>query len=418
MPRVKVCIEPLGPVTIGFGLSQSNVLLTREFIPGSAVRGALAAHILNGLGRRNYAGRGYYEGAGDPSFGDIFLSDGAARFGFMYPTNLPPQDALKAEAFPVPLTAWTCKTHKGFPRDGGHGVFDRLAGWISREESGKADELTACPKCGDRIDRFRALAVRDQVAVSRAKVERSQKVRVGLNRGTETAEEEVLYVVEVVEPPGNDRLSWVGCWWISEDQLNTLKAMLDEHCVPDGNAWRVRIGTARSRGLGECRLWVGEEESRVSIEERLSGFQVDRARSLYFALTLKSPCLLLSRYGMPAAEPSPEVLREYFGGVPEGMEFLPQASVLEREVWSGWCSAWGLPKPLVMPWAAGSVMAFRAPADQKGAVLEFLDKVESTGLGERVAGGWGEATACDPFHVDFGRWRNASGEQEHSRGFG
>ena len=95
------------------------------------------------------------------------------------------------------------------------------------------------------------------------------------------------------------------------------------------------------------------------------------------------------------------MLRAYVSTVPSDLEPLPKASILEQETWSGWSAAWGLPKPVTPAIAAGSVLAFRAPAGERQAVLAFLQEVEENGLGERRAEGWGEVIACDPFHVIF-----------------
>lgn len=69
--------------------------------------------------------------------------------------------------------------------------------------------------------------------------------------------------------------------------------------------------------------------------------------------------------------------------------------------------AWGLPKPVVTAVAPGSVLVYRAPAQEKEAVLAFLQEVEERGLGERTAEGWGEAVACDPLRVRFDAGREA-----------
>ncbi|MGQ9533084.1 MAG: CRISPR-associated RAMP protein Csx10, partial [Desulfotomaculales bacterium] len=124
-------------------------------------------------------------------------------------------------------------------------------------------------------------------------------------------------------------------------------------------------------------------------------------RHLYFSLTLRSPFLVRDRTGAACGRPERALLEPYAENLPAGLEFLPEASAVEWETWDGWAMAWGLPKPLVTALAPGSVLAYRAPAAERDAVLAFLREVEDRGLGERTAQGWGEAVACDPLHVTF-----------------
>jgi CRISPR-associated protein Csx10 len=143
------------------------------------------------------------------------------------------------------------------------------------------------------------------------------------------------------------------------------------------------------------------------LEKRLDAFQPregDRwinSDRLYFALTLRAPLQWHDPSGRLLLHPDREVLRAYAGSVPEDIEFLGRASALETEVCSGWSPAWGLPKPVVQALAAGNVLAFRAPATQRQAILDFLAEAERDGLGERRTEGLGEVVACDPFHITF-----------------
>jgi len=122
---------------------------------------------------------------------------------------------------------------------------------------------------------------------------------------------------------------------------------------------------------------------------------------LYAALTLRSPVAILDVRGLPAERIAADLLRAYHSNVPPGLEVLADYSVLERETWTGWSAAWGVPKPVMTVISAGSVIALRAPASERTQLLDYLATLTAEGLGEHRAEGLGEVLVCDPFHVAF-----------------
>jgi len=415
MRRIKVVLEARGPLLLGDGLPAGNVQSSRPFVAGSVLRGTLARAILlpQGLWGPG-AGRG---GAVPEEVRRVFLEEPVARFGFLYPVREAGESAGAKDAFPIPLTARTCKSHRGFRSDGGHGVLDGLPGRLRRVTEGPGAGIGGCPVCGERLERMRGFAVRgtprDPATCRESPVHPRAFVRVGLNRGTETAEEGILYTLEALVPgPGGEGqeqpLSFTGYWVMEDDQWQTLRGLIRRYLPEEDGAYPLRIGSARARGMGAVTLrWLEEPDGHLPpLEERLEAFQprgaggepLDPAH-LYFALTLRAPLLLYDPWGRPAARPDPPVLEPYVSRLPESLEFLPEASEMEREDWTGWSAAWGLPKPVVSAIGAGSVLAFRASAGEREAVLAFLREVEENGLGEHRAEGWGEAVACDPFHI-------------------
>ena len=436
MLRVRVILEAQGPLLLGDGLPTGNVQSSRLFIAGSVLRGTLAKAILAPLGLWRHSGYAVRESPPPEPFRRIFLGESPARFGFLYPVRLTGDRAEDCEAFPLPLTAMSCKAHRGFRSDGRHGVFDQLLGRLRRVAGGRNASQGLCPTCKKRLDRMRGFALRqeagDPSTYRGVKVHPRAFVRVGLNRLTETAEERILYTLEALvpgfagdgptpsegeyaEPP----LSFVGYWTLSEEQWADLRELLRRYLpAGDGNRYPLRIGSARARGMGKVRLhWVEGQTAFPSLEQRLERFQprgpdgqpVD-PKHLYFALTLRSPLLLYDGLGRPTTRATQEVLAAYASTVPTGLEMLP-ASVVEQEPWTGWSAAWGLPKPIVPVITAGSVLAFRAPAAEREPVIAFLREVEEEGLGERRAEGWGEVVACDPFHETFDQMNRSGGDQ-------
>ena len=73
------------------------------------------------------------------------------------------------------------------------------------------------------------------------------------------------------------------------------------------------------------------------------------------------------------------------------------------EVVSGWNAAQGLPKPDIHALGRGGVMAFCAPNYLESELVEELRRLESDGVGEHLAKGFGQLTVCDPFHLNTGK---------------
>ena len=83
---------------------------------------------------------------------------------------------------------------------------------------------------------------------------------------------------------------------------------------------------------------------------------------------------------------------------------LPQQlHMVGQEVVSGWNAAQGLPKPDIHALGRGGVMAFCAPNYLESELVEELRRLESDGVGEHLAKGFGQLTVCDPFHLNTGK---------------
>ena len=418
MPKIKVIVKAKEHMFLGSGLPVENIQTSRNFIAGSVLRGTLARAILRPLGlwKHEIGLKSETPEASPPEgFAEVFLAKPPARFGFLYPIWIRKgEDPEKTEVFPLPLTAFTCKAHKGFKTEDGHGVWDELLYKLRYEVEGKPPTRGECG-CGEPLDRLRGFVARIGDTYRRVEVHPRLLVRVGLNRLTETAEGGILYTQEALPPhqrvEAEDRfLHFVGYWQMSDEQWEALKGLLGKFVPKDGEGYSLRIGTARARGMGAVTLrWVEESSPALPpLEKRLEDFQPRGPDGheldpdhWYFALTLRSPLLIYDKQGRPTTRLEKDVLEDYVSAIPQGLEFLREASVIEREEWSGWSAAWGLPKTVVTAVAAGSVLAFRAPKGEKEAVLAFLQEVEECGLGEGQAEGWGEVVACDPFHVKF-----------------
>ncbi len=96
----------VGEVALGRRPEAGNLIRGRDYVPGSTVRGALAA-------------RWPWSRDGE-EFQRCFVS-GDVRFGFLYPLFV--EDAT---ATPMPISLHTCKLRPGAIDDDGHGIVDLL----------------------------------------------------------------------------------------------------------------------------------------------------------------------------------------------------------------------------------------------------------------------------------------------------
>jgi CRISPR-associated protein Csx10 len=419
--KIKVVLKAKSPLVLGSGPTRQFVWESRSFIAGSVLRGTLAQEILRGLGVQKQLDfqrlQEKEKSINDPRFSTVFLSRPPARFGWLYPVYIEPENVFDVEVFPAPCTAFACK-----PYAEKHGVWDLLQLRLHQALALRQERIeVSCPQCPkekkERIERWRGYVIRKPKGEYEAlkDVDRRLVVRVGLNRGTETAEEQILYTLEAILPHKNSggkikSLFFVGFCTMTQEQYESLRSLLDEFFLSEDGGYRLRIGTARARGLGEAVLILREMSTSNNLPSRLNEFQPKDeeakpldSKHIYFSLTARSPVLVLNHVGLPTPDLSSEILKSY-AAIPTDLELLPEVSSVEQELVTGWSQAWGLPKPLSSAIAAGSVFTYRAPAEERKAVLQFLEFVETHGLGERLAEGFGELIACEPFHVDKGRW--------------
>jgi len=398
MVRVRVTVEPKGLLVLGRAMdSGQNVRESRDYIAGSVLRGALAQVIMERLNQHRTSRRtlpSISDAKAQSAFESIFLSASPARFGFLYPAYRS-ENAEVQESFPAPVTARACK-----PYGTKHPLLDTLRRALRNELSS-----LECPECGERIERWRGYIVRlrDGTYNYCTRASRKPLVRIGLNRWTATVAEGILYVLDAIvadAEPGRF-ITFTGYWTMSQEQWKELQFLLQRFFAHEDNGYRLRIGSARARGLGEVILRC-EETKFSDLTERLDTFQQglpENDRYIYFSLTARSPVLVYDETGLPAKMLTPAVLQAYLSTIPEGLELIKDASFVEWESLTGWSQAWGLPKPITLAISAGSVFCYRAPKNERDTVIAFLREIETHGLGERRAEGLGDLVACEPFHI-------------------
>lgn len=431
---IEATFYPESPFMIGGGFESQNLRESQTFIPGSVIRGALAALILEARGWLWPAGK-LPEAGSDPladRFCRTFLDQRrAVRMTALFPV---PQGSSRTNdkegpgalwerwiGFPIPLTARQCKANSK------HGIFDTALP-IPGHTGG-----IGCPDCRERVERARGWLAYAAPATEEASEDaaagrerhyrkvtpaRRTVTRVGINRLTETAEGGMLYSLRVVDDRG---VVYRGFWPASVAAWEELESLLNETGWPavtgqKERGWAVKVGGNRARGFGRGiltlrRLPGGERPGLPSLAQRI---QRGRQEQI-FLLTLQSPLILgdmlLGRESDSSIKRwwSQEIFAQAGLTPPQGWEWVPELSVLEWSTVSGWSQAWRLPKAVQPALAAGSVLAYRlaetpsatatATAAEAGQQLAaFLTQVERDGLGLERLAGFGDVVVCHPFH--------------------
>lgn len=394
MTEYFLAFTPEKPLRTGTLKPRGDYLDTRDYLPGSVLRGALAEW-LKLQGRES----------------QIVPTVQRVRFGNFF---LSPTESIWA--LPFPMTALECKLHGGFKHipEGakekrGHGIRDGLLialAYAELERQGarfpvpmllRCTHETNGQKCGGRMERVSGFYAALPEGWRVLKIDKAVQTKVALSRYRRAAQEKMLYRVVGVRPKG----CFVGRLW-TEDE-----AVLEELRQA---ARQVGIGALTTRGFGTARL--KETEPRLEpIRERLQTFneklrevwhdlavlarQVgssvpDAPSGTYFSVDLLAPAILRDPQGLPTLK----LFLDFNGHVLEPVFWATQPTFV-----GGFSTAWGLPKPTHLGAAMGSVYVFRTDASQDK-LLRFLENLEARGVGLRTDEGLGEILICHPFHKE------------------
>lgn len=376
------------------------------YVPGSALRGALAASLLEDT----LAAHQNHRFDPDCVFCRLFLSQEAAVFTHAYPVR----DSGETVEL-LPATAVSCKQEDGF-RPAGHGVFDTLIDrlcWEALEPAGLVYHPT-CPACGGRVEVCGGFYVRHQhdghqIHYHKREIDQRLLTRVAINRRRMVAEEGLLFspyvVSEVVERDKhtrNEKPAYQPTTFLSQ-----VWGLPNNDSVPAWLEGVTAIGGRSSRGLGHVTIQVepAVRSKAQKIEERTRGLNqdIEQAWEYYqrlggnnrvkegtvFTLTLRSDAVFRTPQGLPTI-----VFDE---------KMLAAATVIQAQLirsfasygyGGGWQSAWGLPKPAEVLAYAGSVYVFET--DQPD--FQALANLEVQGIGERTLEGYGQVRVSDAFH--------------------
>ena len=260
MKQIHLTITAQAPLAIGQRKPGGSVSEAMDYIPGTVIRGAIAGKILQ-------QAQGQQPEPGD-SFHTLFLDESSAIFQNAYPAiaNLGKGEYTVGDGDVrlLPATALSSKTDSGF-KPYKAGVFDSLIDSFCAREHGLFYEPNSID--GDRVEPFAGFYSQkpDGKHVSHS-VSKRLLTRVGINRRRTTAQDEILYSIEVMnESQGKDcpqPTVYKGTILIENDELAT-----DLHQFIGCHRDRFRLGGSASRGLGKVKLCAKLEEVSRPIDD-------------------------------------------------------------------------------------------------------------------------------------------------------
>jgi len=393
---VRLVLMPQEYLRAGARGQLGNTLDTLDFLPGSAVRGAVAAWIA----------RQSPQSWDDPVFKEAFLDTQPACFGDAYPSQ-------SGEVWPVPFSARTCKTYPIRPSQEGerHGWRDILlqaaAVEILRQAGWHVVLADRCQECRSELEPLGSghYYSYDQLREVKVGGPRELHTKTALNRSRGTAAENRLYSYQALEPgfrqPKDKRLRFYSRVTSVTRQLATWLASL--------HGQSLLVGGARSRGYGRVRVLVeslprDQTEMRAqqlqtldeALKALLSPFGLEVNDRLFFTLTLRSDLLLA---------PAPSLSR-LCADMAKNLSLPEDALRMEKAIAAtavrgGYNTAFGLRKDLWSVVLRGSAFVFSIPASYRAQLLAAVPKLTQQGIGFCREEGYGQVSFCDPFHVEL-----------------
>lgn len=377
---------------------------TLDYIPGSVLRGALAAALL-GEGHR----------VDSTIFQSLFVRN-LVRFGNLYPS----QAGIAAASWPLPATAWSCKIHEGFlPEEGelpspldGHGVMDTLASQLA--DTWSQHERCTRTRCGCQREPIAGYYVQKKKGTYvRPQPDRRLITRTAIDGRWGSARSSYLYTVEAIE----EDQDFIGFIHASKDASDAVLAAFQRK----GRS-PLRLGLGRSRGLGEVEIVgapsqisghlgldqpLSERCQRPELNNGLHKLTPDR---FAFSITLYSDAILpddFARYQSSLNDSAWRRLVRFAGQPPSGSTAWPQSvryawgATAIRPVYNWrFAAGWGKRSSEEMAVARGSVFVFTAEVAEQPGVLALLEQFEANGIGRRRAEGFGEIVVGHPWHQE------------------
>ncbi|MDX2240622.1 MAG: CRISPR-associated RAMP protein Csx10 [Leptolyngbyaceae cyanobacterium bins.302] len=417
MKRIDLTITAQAPLAIGQRKPGGSVSEAMDYIPGGAIRGAIAAKILD---QAPSAPAVDTEGNGD-DFHKLFLNEQAAIFQNAYPAIAKAGDDKYERSTDVrllPATALSSKTNSGFkpsPDSEKPGVFDSLIdGFCARAQRlfYEPNDLT-----GDRVEPFSGFYSKAGNTYRSHAVSKRLLTRVGINRRRATAQEEILYSLEVLdELQGKDHPQTMIYRSSILVQENSLAEQL--HQFIQHNHDQFRLGGAASRGLGRVAITaeINDIHSQTdAVKQRIADFKTKMevrwqswavfgsAQPLpeitFFTINLQSDAVLTEQW-LRTMVISETMLRQ-FAHLNEADDptLKLETAYSSYDYRSGWNAAWGLQKDLELVTKMGGVFLFSTQKPELW--YDKLAALELWGVGDRTSEGFGQIQICDEFHLIF-----------------
>ncbi|MGF1482365.1 MAG: CRISPR-associated RAMP protein Csx10 [Cyanophyceae cyanobacterium] len=412
MKRIDLTITAQAPLAIGQRKPGGSVSEAMDYIPGSVIRGAIASRILKSSTQIPKAGDDFHA---------LFLDEQAAVFQNAYPAiakvGEDEYEIRDGEIAFLPATALSSKTDSGF-KPNKAGVFDSLIDSFCAREHGLFYEPNNIK--GDRVESFSGFYSKAGNCYSSHSVSKRLLTRVGINRRLATAQEEILYSIEVLnEVQGKKEkvpTTYRSSILVQDD--GDLAEQLSEFIR--SNCDRFRLGGSGSRGLGNVTIKAKISESaniqESSLKQRIGSFNeklkerwgfwnafgVPDPNPLegrtFFTVNLQSDAILTEQWQRTMVI-SEDMLRQFVGL--HNADVTLHMTYSSYDYRSGWNTAWGLPKDVELIAKMGGVFLFSISETQQERWYEKLAELELRGVGDRTSEGLGQIKVCDDFHLIF-----------------
>ncbi|MEN8445953.1 MAG: CRISPR-associated RAMP protein Csx10, partial [Cyanobacteria bacterium J06555_13] len=407
MNLIDLTITARSPLAIGQRKPGGSVSEAFDYIPGTVIRGAVAKEILRHSSEAPQPGDDFHR---------LFLDETATVFQNAYPAIARPRPNEYFEAQGVvdvlPASALSSKINSGFqPRQSG--VFDSLIDSFCATAQGHF--YVPNDLAGHLVEPFGGFYSKDEKGYYSHAVSKRLLTRVGINRKRATAQDEILYSIEVMnESQGKpERVQTVyrssALVQGNEAFAQELHRFLQQHCT------NLRVGGSASRGLGKVELTAAKPVAASSdtiphrikafndkLSERwrlwavLNGGEDPTETRSFFTLDLQSDAILSENWRRTTVV-SPAMLAPLVD--------LSEADITLHTAYSsydyrsGWNAAWGLPKDTELVTKMGGVMLFSIPKEKQSTCENALAILEKVGIGSRCSEGYGQLKVCDEFHL-------------------
>ena len=373
--RVRLVVRLDEPLVIAERAAAGNQFDTRQVIPGSVIRGALASRAV----RRNNlrAPETYAE------FVSLFLRGGIS-FPNLYLAHY--KDNILYPAVPAPLGLLTCEVDPFGQRREGHGL------WTMGSPKTKDRK---CPKCEGRLEPVGGFMVLKQGVPHTVTPDEKVELHIHIDPESNRVSHGDLYGYTVL----NAGQYFVGELLCADEsawtRLQTLTGLQDQAF------FSLRLGKARRRGYGRVRVWVERCDEQpvtwlqVPLEKRVPNLNKP------VTLTLLTDALIVDRWGRQAAEFDPEWLGRELKLGPIQIE---DASGRAKAV-DGFHGQTGLPRWRDRVLRAGSMAVIKFPFPPQD-WQDRMKRLEANGIGLRRNEGFGRIAFNHPVYE---KCQNVSG---------
>nr|RNJ64961.1 MAG: CRISPR-associated RAMP protein Csx10 [Leptolyngbya sp. IPPAS B-1204] len=414
MKRIDLTITAVSPLAIGQRKPGGSVSEALDYIPGTVIRGAIAAQILQqaqALAQISATDTDFSQP--NNHFQTLFLDDRAAVFQNAYPgiakVSKDRYELSSTEVRLLPATALSSKTNGGFKPKAG--VFNALIDSFCAREHGHFYEPNDLE--GDRVEPFSGFYSKNGNTYRSHPVSKRLLTRVGINRRRATAQEEILYSIEVLNESQGKKyphpMVYKGAILIEND---ALAEQLHQFIARNSNQFR--LGGSTSRGLGKVVIATAIQDLANPsglIKQRIDSFNQKLAERwqwwhifnegianllinrTFFTIDLQSDAILSEKWQHTMVI-SEDMLQQFAAIEDPTLELHSVYSSYDYR--SGWNAAWGLQRDVELVTKMGGVYLFST--QQPTIWYEKLADLELRGVGDRISEGFGQVRICDEFH--------------------